>query len=136
MIRQLFYVSVACEGMTQQQVDDILAVSRWNNARRDVTGCLLYAGGTFAQVLEGDAQTVTSLAAKIALDHRHRDVRTVLERDSALREYSNWSMGFVHNPAVARPLDGGVRPRPTHDCYRSHARSVQQPRQALKAGPR
>ena len=31
--------------------------------------------------------TVTSLAAKIALDRRHHRVRAVIEQDSALKEY-------------------------------------------------
>lgn len=96
MLRQLFYVSTARETLARADIGDILAQSRLNNGRRDVTGCLLYAGGAFAQVLEGEPETIADLTARIALDPRHTGVRVIVDRNVATRSYATWSMGFVH----------------------------------------
>lgn len=96
-IFQTFYVSSAAVAFDDQAVRSILAVSRRNNVRLGVTGCLLFSGRCFGQVLEGDPKTVTALTARIAEDDRHRDLRVLLERRRPEREYADWSMGFVHD---------------------------------------
>ena len=73
---QLVYISSA---VGKPDVGAILAVSRRNNARDDVTG-LLYADGVrFLQALEGPADKVEAAFARIGADPRHRAV-VVLSR--------------------------------------------------------
>ena len=55
-------------------VDDILAKSRTNNARDQITGALLFNAGCFAQVLEGPLESVEAAFERIQQDDRHGDV--------------------------------------------------------------
>ncbi len=96
-IRQLFYVSRASVPQDTTGIHEILHAARRNNARNDVTGCLLFSGMYFAQVLEGDLDVVSATLARILKDDRHADVRVLLERDVGLREYDQWSMGYMHD---------------------------------------
>ncbi|HEY4957873.1 MAG TPA: BLUF domain-containing protein [Caldimonas sp.] len=96
-IFQTFYVSRATAEFDRQSVQSILHASRRNNARADVTGCLLFSGRCFAQVLEGDEAVVMQLASRIAADARHVDVRFLLETRREEREYGDWSMGYLHD---------------------------------------
>ena len=94
---QTFYVSRAAIPFDHATVQAILQTSRRNNARIDVTGCLLFSGRCFAQVLEGEQDVVRALAARIADDPRHLDVRFLSEVRRDEREYADWSMGYLHD---------------------------------------
>lgn len=97
LVFQTFYVSRATSAFDTASVQSILHASRRRNARLDVTGCLLFSGRCFAQVLEGAPATVAALAARIASDPRHHDVRFLAEKTRPEREYADWSMGYVHD---------------------------------------
>ena len=73
----------------------ILAKSRKNNTQRQIVGGLLFGDGCFLQCLEGEAQAVQSLYAKIAADTRHRDVTVLSQRPIAQRSFGAWSMKYV-----------------------------------------
>ncbi len=98
----LIYVSTSVKLMNDQELLDILKVSRENNSAKDVTGLLLYKGGNFMQVLEGPDESVEKLFKIIEADTRHKDV-TVLSREQiAKRQFSAWEMAFqnLDNPAI------------------------------------
>jgi hypothetical protein len=91
---QLIYVSTASEELGAADLDRILDVSARNNSEKGITGLLLYAGGSFMQVLEGDETAVDTIFRQILQDPRHRDI-TVLDRAPiAERSFARWSMGF------------------------------------------
>ena len=69
---QLAYLSSSPAMLASTDVKQILAVSRINNERRDVTGMLLYRQGNFLQIIEGERDTVEALFKIIARDPRHR----------------------------------------------------------------
>ena len=94
---QLFYVSRAASPYDEETVKAVLAISRRNNRRDDVTGCLLFSGRYFAQVLEGSSEVTTGRLDQISTDPRHVDVRLLVERPILLREYGDWSMGYLHD---------------------------------------
>lgn len=102
---QLFYVSRAAIPFDSALVQHILQSARRNNRRLDVTGCLLYSGQRFAQVLEGRKEVVQPLAERIAADTRHRDVRILMENHRLEREYGDWSMGYLHNTGLEDSLE-------------------------------
>ena len=62
-----------------------------------MTGCLLFSGNFFAQVLEGKSHVTTGRLDQISADPRHVDFRLLVERPTALRGYGDWSMGYLHN---------------------------------------
>ncbi len=93
-IFQLLYVSGASRPITRDDITQILAASRRNNAALDVTGCLLYADQTFIQVLEGEKATVERVAARIRQDMRHRNFMVLVEQHGSSRAFGDWQMGF------------------------------------------
>jgi len=93
-IYQLLYVSGAVGRPTEEDVEQILAVSRRNNAELGVTGMLLYADGTFIQVLEGEESAVKTLSHRISRDPRHRNYMVLCEQKSQSRAFADWQMGF------------------------------------------
>ena len=94
---QVFYVSRATTAFDNAQVQSILQASRRQNARLDVTGCLLFSGHCFAQVLEGRQAVVSALARKIAADPRHVGVRVLSEGQRDERDYADWAMGYLYD---------------------------------------
>ncbi|RIX98176.1 BLUF domain-containing protein [Aureimonas flava] len=76
-------------------VDDILAKSRTNNARDQITGALLFNAGCFAQVLEGPLENVEAAFERIQQDDRHGDVSLLALDPIGHRSFPNWAMGFV-----------------------------------------
>jgi hypothetical protein len=55
---------------------------------------LLYRDGEFVQILEGDAEHVGALMARITADPRHHDVRVLLEEPLHARRFAEWTMGY------------------------------------------
>ena len=76
-------------------VDDILAKSRANNARDQITGALLFNAGCFAQVLEGPLANIEEAFERIQQDERHGEVSLLMLEPIGARSFPNWAMGFV-----------------------------------------
>lgn len=108
-ILRLFYVSDAADPCEARNIRAILAASRRNNARHDVTGCLLFSGRHFAQVLEGEPGVVRSMAARIASDPRHRGLQVLDARQGTQRQYDEWSMGYLHDSSLGDALEALLR---------------------------
>jgi hypothetical protein len=96
-VHQIFYVSRAAVAFDNAQVQSILHASRRHNARLDITGCLLFSGRCFAQVLEGGQAVVSALARTIAADPRHVGLRVLSERKREERDYADWAMGYLYD---------------------------------------
>lgn len=88
------YASAAKRAFGKAELADLLERARTNNARLNVTGMLLYAEGSFFQVLEGDEATVDGLLAKIAADKSHEKVSLIVREPIAKRVFGEWTMGF------------------------------------------
>ena len=102
----LTYVSSAVELFSKSELERLLTVSRENNAKRGVTGMLLYKEGNFMQVLEGDEREVRTLYKKISADARHQNDIVLLQGPVAERQFPDWSMGFrdLDSPEVRDTL--------------------------------
>ena len=109
-LRSLIYVSSANRLLSTEELWSLLEVSRRNNLRAGVTGMLLYKGGNFMQVIEGEAAQVDALHARILRDKRHHGVFTLLDRTLEGREFPVWSMGFQNfSDPASLPLPGWNR---------------------------
>lgn len=95
MPHQMVYVSSASAAFSRADLDDILAVSRRNNATDDVTGMLLFHDGAFLQLLEGPAGALRARYAKIERDPRHSGCLTLLSQPAEARLFAQWRMGYV-----------------------------------------
>ena len=112
-VTQLTYLSRnACAGdatALDEQLGQILEVSRRNNARDGLTGYLVSDGTWFLQILEGDGDRVTAALARIRNDGRHSDVRVINTRQIRMRSFPQWSMG------------GSLKTPPMRAIFRRHA---------------
>lgn len=90
----LVYASSASKHLSDAELENILKTSRANNARFGITGTLLYAGGNFLQILEGDKTQVETLYQAITKDHRHHGALRILTRFIEGRSFADWSMGY------------------------------------------
>lgn len=110
--RQIFYVSRAAANLSDGEVQQILAVSKRNNWRCDITGCLLFSGKHFAQTLEGRPGDLDPLLARLNADPRHHEVKVLLDRTVAHRLYANWSMGYLFRMDLVDELEALLRGKP------------------------
>ena len=91
---QHIYVSTARVAADLATLEDILSVSVRNNAPVGITGMLLYAGGTYMQVLEGEEEAVNATHRRIERDPRHFGIIVLEHAEIATRSFSQWTMGF------------------------------------------
>lgn len=107
-LTQLVYASAATVPFSEDDLDALLSQARRCNSQLDVSGVLLYREASFFQVLEGEASTVKSLYNKIGRDKRHDNVLLLANRQIEQRDFGEWSMGYVRNPADVSELPGFV----------------------------
>jgi hypothetical protein len=90
----LVYVSSATVTFSADDLRALLEQSRRDNAARQVSGILLFKGGNFMQLLEGDEAVVRNLYKKISLDRRHTGSLVLLNSNADERMFADWSMAF------------------------------------------
>lgn len=91
---QLIYVSAARQEMDQATLLQILDSAIRHNTRNKLSGMLLYARGSFIQVLEGSETAVAETMRRICDDPRHHDIQTLTQDVINEREFAQWAMGF------------------------------------------
>ena len=92
----------------EDEVRQILAASRRNNARDGITGALMFNAGCFAQILEGPRAAVEATFERIQVDERHGDVLLLSFGPSPERGFPDWTMAFVGAGEAAARLFAGV----------------------------
>ncbi|SJM96163.1 phosphate-starvation-inducible PsiE family protein [Crenothrix polyspora] len=106
MIR-LTYASTATHKWSAEDLLKLLKQCRTNNGAKNITGILLYANGTFFQVLEGDEATVESVYQKIKQGPRNRECTVIEKQAITERAFPYWSMGFEKiNAKELHKMDG------------------------------
>ena len=82
------------EGM-ECHVAQILTTSRQNNQKNQLVGALYYGSGNFFQCLEGEAEAVYSLYAKLQNDTRHQNIRILHKEPIERLSFQNWEMKYA-----------------------------------------
>jgi hypothetical protein len=119
---ELIYASRMTAPMSMSDIVLLLDHARSSNERDNLTGMLTFGSDRFLQVLEGPADAVNRLYAKILVDPRHEGVRLLGFRPIAKRRFSTWSMGFF-----ALGTDGSLaRAGLPHDKFEPEAMSLDQ----------
>ncbi len=96
----LIYASSAEHLLNDEELRLIHEDSMRGNTTKDITGFLLYRGGNFMQLLEGDEQVIRSLFASIRIDPRHKDIYVLKEGTRPDRIFKDFAMGFVNMDKV------------------------------------
>ena len=90
----LVYVSAGTHLFSDEELEALLAKSRENNSKLNITGILLYSEGNFIQAIEGKKEDIDYLFNKISLDPRHRFIIKLYQKPITERMFSEWSMGL------------------------------------------
>lgn len=91
---QLVYISSARNLISEDTCADILAKSRTNNLRADISGLLVAGQRRFLQTLEGPTDAVRATYARILADPRHYACVMLGERYLDTRQFGDWAMGY------------------------------------------
>ncbi|SHI44269.1 Sensors of blue-light using FAD [Palleronia salina] len=98
-MQYLVYRSTALVAPGAARYASILRSSMRNNARAGLTGYLHYEEGEFLQYVEGPAEPLSALWARLARDPRHRDILLLASGAVTERRFEDWRMG-VSDPTV------------------------------------
>jgi Sensors of blue-light using FAD len=90
-VTQLIYSSEPF-GFDEAMLGGILVQARRNNPALGVTGCLVCRQDLYLQMLEGEADAVDGLYARIAKDDRHLAVSLLSRQTVAERLFPDWAM--------------------------------------------
>lgn len=90
----LIYISTAKRLLDENELTEILKVSKKNNEKNEITGLLLYSEGTFIQFLEGAEDKLNSTYETIVNDERHKNVIKLIQEPAQERCFPDWTMGF------------------------------------------
>ncbi len=97
---QVLYSSKLIKSFTPEVIEDILKVSRKNNAANEVSGMLLFRDGDFLQLLEGDKMNVYYTLKKIRDDKRHSGFKILHEAEINTKIFDKWSMAFKNSSEI------------------------------------
>jgi hypothetical protein len=95
MLSQIIYSSNATQSMDSNELERILNDARIGNEARNVTGALVYGGGVFLQVLEGERVVLDELVANIRNDGRHGAMKVFHDAEISQRAFSEWRMAYL-----------------------------------------
>ena len=90
----LIYISTAIEGLSEQDIENILERSRDLNEKNDITGILIYHENSFIQMLEGEEEAVIETYGRIVEDERHFRVTKMFSGPSDKRYFPDWKMAY------------------------------------------
>jgi len=88
----LTYASRSSESFHEHDIPDLLQQIRIANAKQQITGMLLYIGGSFLQVLEGPPELVDAVSIKLHTDKRHTQLRLIAREPLPERAFEGWTM--------------------------------------------
>nr|WP_196862940.1 MULTISPECIES: BLUF domain-containing protein [unclassified Polaromonas] len=94
-LHEIIYVSTLADDTPVRAVADIAMQARSNNHQSDITGLLVFDGLHFCQQLEGGAQKVAAVMARIQGDPRHRNVEVLHQGPLDQRRFRRFSLGYT-----------------------------------------
>ena len=91
ILKHLIYVSKPTI-FDEQTTATILATSRNNNDKSEVTGALICRSDLYFQFLEGPPLAVNETFKRIKLDTRHSQIHKIKEDNTNRRLFASWAM--------------------------------------------
>ncbi len=95
-MRSLVYASRALQPFGDDDLLQLLKAARARNDAHGVTGMLVFAAGSFLQLIEGEDEAVEVIWDRIRMDPRHTGLRVLKDGPARERLFAEWSMGFEH----------------------------------------
>ncbi len=101
---RLMYISRMAPKCGPKELQEILDISRKNNAEMGVTGALCYSAKGFLQCIEGPRKEINTLYRRIVQDHRNEEVTLISYSSIAEREFGQWTMAYVRSDEVEQAI--------------------------------
>jgi hypothetical protein len=98
----IVYASSAVRLFNRAELIELLEASHKANLEHGITGMLLYRGGNFIQVIEGEDDAVLQLYQNIKADPRHRNIILLSQDPITYRQFAEWGMGFRNIDQMTR----------------------------------
>lgn len=98
-------------GFDKSVLAGILSAARRNNPRLGITGALICRHDVYLQLIEGPAEAIDALYARIVADDRHTNVELLLTEDVDARLFPAWAMLDDEAPSLfwsAQDVAAGV----------------------------
>lgn len=93
---RLAYTSRRSSSLTDEALlRELIVPANNRNHKEGITGCLWCGDEMFIQVLEGEAEKVAALMARILKDPRHSKVRLLSNRTTSVRLFDNGGLKWV-----------------------------------------
>jgi len=122
-IKRIKYISRFAAAMTADEIRALEEEAGRNNLERGITGVLMTSGGLFFQVIEGPAEEVDALYARILSDPRHTDIARLSTDLVDDRLFPDWGM---------KTMDLDTKTWLRVEPLRELLRALQQQREAMQ----
>lgn len=91
-MRSIIYISTRAKRFTDETLQELVQASSKRNSADAITGCLVYNGMNFIQLLEGDHDKLSDCMARIEQDDRHTGIVIIRDAETQSRECAEWGM--------------------------------------------
>jgi len=98
------YVSTANRDLNQDEVAELLDQTEIRNNNEGVNGLLIYSGGNFFEVIEGEETKIKDLFENIKEDPRHRNIMMVFEKEIDKPLFVDKEANFISNNTKHRQM--------------------------------
>ncbi len=127
--RLIYRSTCAAKPMPNEDLRALIEQSASKNQEIGITGLLVLSGDQFLQALEGPADAVNALYARIIRDTRHHDLRLISYEPIEETYFHDWGMSLVDLYDLPKPTreilarkypskDGAVLiPERLHEVY-------------------
>lgn len=95
-MRQILYMSecLISDHNLEVEIRSILSSAAVNNKRDGITGLFLLVENRFLQLMEGEEASVQKCMQRIEADHRHSNIRILMQRPVEIRLFPKWTMHY------------------------------------------
>jgi len=111
-LEMIVYSSTARKLLSTYELETQLKQYRYSNQLSGITGILMHLNGSFLQCIEGEKEALSSLYAKIQLDDRHTNVRTLLQAPIKEKLFESWYMGYYEYGESFIKIDESCKTHP------------------------
>lgn len=123
---RLVYTSDIDGAFLPADIEKILEVSKRNNQKNNVTGLLCFNRRYFLQCLEGSRAKVNAAYHRILNDPRHTNIVMLDYTEIVMREFGNWSMGYMPESSLTAPINLKYSGSPEFEPYEMNGASAHQ----------
>lgn len=131
-LTRLVYTSTISDSFNNDDITAILETARKQNGKKNVTGMLCFNRKYFLQCLEGSRTNVNQTYYNILNDPRHCNIIMLDYKEITMREFSDWSMGYMPESNLTAPINLKFSGTDDFNPYAMSGESAHQMMLALK----